>query len=296
MEFGTSVTLSELTEDNWDAAGRVGFEFTSRGEEGIAEGLELIYRRPLKNVSRLGPKGTFGNLYTWAQFRKNDKPVGPIKAVLRDFILDRFHVERGTNLLGGIVDQTLRHSVGSLSAKYGVHQKTTVHALRKSGLLPTVREDVDERRTVPAEPAEALFEQLARAIPVAKIPKYIGCSRSQASLLLESGILKPIIQDDGDTRGRHKGVDCHDLNRLIKAMRQTGRSVSEPSEGMLNIGDAAGTLTVPSMEILSLLLTGQLTKVELLPEELKLRSGFVHLEEVAKRLGVLSGKPGLTVC
>ncbi len=151
------------------------------------------------------------------------------------------------------------------------------------------------RPTIPAEQAEALFKKLAQAVPVAKIPQFIGCTRAQASLLVKSGILSPVIKDDGDTSGRHKGVDADSLNELIDAMRQFGSSVAEPSEGMLNIGDTAGALKVPSMDVLALLLDGRLNKIELLPIGLKFQSVLVNLEEVAKKLGVKAGQPGLTI-
>ncbi|WP_170783752.1 TniQ family protein [Ruegeria lacuscaerulensis] len=295
IEFGAQVTLSKLSEDDWDVAGQTGFEFTSRGEKGIVEGFEIICSRPVTNASMVGPKGIFGKLYEWAQFRKNDKPVGPIQDVFREYILDRFYVPAGSKLFGKTVDRPRRHTVASLSAQYGLHLKTTTHALRKSDLLPLFDRIDDERRTVPADQAEALFEKLSRAIPVAKIPRTIGCSRAQAELLLKSGILKSVIQDDGDTSGRHKGVDSNDLSSLVERMRQTGCSVAQPSEGMSNICDTAITLHSPSMEILTLLLDGHLNKVELLPIDLKFQSVLVNLEEVANKLGVKAGQPGFTI-
>ncbi|NOE19543.1 hypothetical protein GS634_15555 [Ruegeria atlantica] len=151
------------------------------------------------------------------------------------------------------------------------------------------------RPTIPAEQAEALFKKFAQTVPVAKIPKFIGCTRAQASLLLQSGILSPVIKDDGDTSGRHKGVDADSLNELIDAMRQLGSSVAESSEGMLNIGETAGALNVPSMDVLALLLDGRLNKIELLPIGLKFKLVLVNLEEVAKKLGVKACQTGLTI-
>ncbi|MFD1807949.1 hypothetical protein ACFSHQ_06595 [Gemmobacter lanyuensis] len=42
----------------------------------------------------------FGRLYQWLQFNSNDKPFGPIREVVREFILDNFPIQPGIDLLG----------------------------------------------------------------------------------------------------------------------------------------------------------------------------------------------------
>ena len=295
VEYGAHVSLPKLTEDDWDRAGQVGFEFTSKGEEGIRQGLEYLYRQPQKNAVQCGPQGTFGRLFQWVQFRKSDKPVGPIKDVLSEFILDTFPIETGTDLFGEVIKQRRRHSVATLSASLGVHAKTVANALSQSGMLPNDAYLENSRQTVPAEPAEELIAKLKRAIPVAKIPEYIGCTRSQASLLLEVGMLQTVIEDTGNRTARHKGVDVEDLDQLIERMRQAGKSVEVPSEGVMELGRVSKALNVPSMEVLSLLLEGQIANVELLPQELKFRSVLVDVQEVAHKIGGKTGKSGMTV-
>ncbi len=295
IEFGAHASLPKLTMDDWDTAGRVGFEFTSQGEEGIRKGLDYIYSRPQKNPAQCGPQGSFGKLYQWLQFRKNSKPLGPIKDVVREYVLDTFPLQPDTMLLGGLVERSRRHSVASLSTCFGVHAKTVEHALNKSGMLSQEDHLHDVRRTVPAEAAEKLIEKLKRAIPVAKIPSYIGCTRSQAALLLKAGIIYPVIPDSENASGRHKGVDSMDLDQLVEQMRQTGRNAERPCAGMVDVGQAANALGISSMDILKLLLKNQISDVELLSRELKFRSVLVNPQEVAFKLGSKTGQIGMTV-
>jgi hypothetical protein len=295
IEYGPHASLPELTDDDWDRAGQVGFEFTSNGEAGIRQGLEYLYRKPKKSAVQCGPQGTFGRLYQWVQFRKSDKPVGPILDVLSDFILDHFPIKLGAVLFGQVVEKQKRHTVASLSASTGVHPKTVANILSQSGMLPKDVYHADSRQTVEAEPAEELIAKLKRAIPVAKIPEYIGCTRSQVALLLEKGFLRTLVEDGENRTARYKGVDVEDLDQLIVKMRRIGDDVRVPSKGMMDIGQVSKVLNVSSMEVLSLVLKGQLENVELLPEKLKFKSVLVNVQEVAYKLGARTGEGGMTV-
>ncbi len=62
IEFGAHFEHTKLSESQWDMAGRIGFEFTSRGEQGVREGLAIIQRKPEKSVAHSGPQGVFGQL------------------------------------------------------------------------------------------------------------------------------------------------------------------------------------------------------------------------------------------
>ncbi|UWQ25702.1 TniQ family protein [Leisingera aquaemixtae] len=295
VEFGAHANLLKFTEDDWDRAGQVGFEFTSKGEEGIREGLGHIFRKLQKDTAQSGPQGIFGKLYQWAQFKKTDKPIGPFKGILREYILDTLPLEPGTMLLGTAVDRTRRHSVASLASKYAIHPQTITHALRKSGLLQSLYVETDRRCTVEARLAEDLIEKLTRTVPVKQIPSYIDCTRSHARLLVEAGILNPVIAAQDNTSGRYKGVDSRDLDQLIARMRQGGKPVEKPGLGMANVGDTAHALCAATTDIVTLLLNRRLDNVELLPSNLKFRSVLVDPKEVAIKLGVQTGETGVTI-
>lgn len=296
VEFGADVSLVKLSEDDWDTAGNIGFGFTSRGEDGIREGLDHLFANNQKSSSHSGPQAILGQLYKWLQFKRNDRPVGPIKDVVREYILDKFPVQTGTFLLGVRVDRARIHTIATLAVKFNVHINTVKLVLLRAGMLTQKHKYDDTRFTFPAGPSEELFAKLVRAIPVAKIPQYIGCTRTQAIKLVEDGFLSSVISDPDDvSSGRHKGVDVQEIDRLVAQMRRTGEPVITPGKGMASIGEVAASLRVPAMKILTLLLDGRLDKIELLSAELKFRSVLVSKKEVSAKSGGRTGAPGLTV-
>lgn len=147
VEFGAHTAFSKLNEDNWDHAAKVGYEFTSRGEKGIRNGLRYLLNSSEKNQSQSGPQGTFGGLFHWVQAERGVKHIGPFKEVFREFILDNVRVELGTLLFGSVVDQARVHSVASLARKYALHPKTVRSALTKSGLLRGPNDHFSMRQT-----------------------------------------------------------------------------------------------------------------------------------------------------
>jgi len=295
IEFGAHFSSKKMNEGDWFRAGQVGFEFTSQGEGAIQKALEQIYNRPQKSVQRSGPQAIFGQLYMWMNFNKSDKPVGPIKELLREFILDTFPVPRGASLLGKEVKQQRRHSVASLAAVSGVHRKTVKNALMKANMLPLDSDLPDIRCTFPAEPAERLIAGIKRAVPVAQVPRYLGCSRTHASLLLKAGTLKPVIKDSDTAAGRHKGVDANDLDEFLHRMRYLGRPVDTPSAGMGNIPQIARKCELSSVDIIALILRGEVSNIELLSKDLKFLSVLVEAREVASLLGAQGGEEGVTI-
>lgn len=296
IEFGADVSLVKLSEYDWNTAGNIGFGFTSRGEDGIREGLDHLLATNQKISAQSGPQAILGQLYKWLQFKKNDRPVGPISDLVREYILDNFPVQTGTLLLGAKVDRQRTHSIATLAAKFDVHINTAKSVLLRAGMLNQKQKEDDIRLTFPSGPSEQLFEKLVRAVPVAKIPQYIGCSRTHAIKLVEDGFLSSVISDPDDvSSGRHKGVDIDDIDCLIEKMRRTGEPVITPSKGMASIGEVAASLKIPAMKVLSLLLDGQLDKIELLPANLKFLSVLVCTDEIAVKTGGRTGSPGLTV-
>ena len=106
-----------------------------------------------------------------------------------------YPINPGAVLFGQVVEKKRRHTVASLATSMGVHPKTVANILSQSGMLPKDVFQADSRRTVEAEPAEELIAKLKRAIPVAKIPERIGCTRPQVALLLEKGFLRTVVED-----------------------------------------------------------------------------------------------------
>ena len=283
--FGAHVDLPTLSEDQWDAAGAAGFELTARGEEGIREGLGEMLHRLRQKEGKGGPQKAFGRLFQWVQFNKGSKPRGPIREVLRDFILDTMSIEPGSRLFREIVATRRRHSVASLAKQKGLHKKTLNRALVMTGLMPDGDPDrIDGLLTVDAEFGERLADQMIASIPVVEMPTYLNCNRRQAEMLVQHGLLKRIGDGGAVPNTILNLVPVADLDDFLVRIRAIGVPVDQPSDGMANILAASELVRWPVIDIVRLVLDRGLSRIELMPAPLKFKSVLVDPDELLAAL------------
>ncbi len=294
---GSHVDLPDLSEDDWDAAGAAGFAFTSRGEEGIRDALDRIFRRFRETETKGGPQAVYGRLYQWIEFHRSGKSRGPIRDVLRERVLEMMAVEPGTHLLGEIVRTRRRHSVASLSRETGVHPRTLNRALVLGGLLPNGDPDrVDGLLSFDAKAGERFADRLRDAIPVAKVPAYLNCNRTQAQALAWSGLIGRI---GGEAEARSKialsMIARSELDDFLARFRTGGTPMAFPSDGMIDVIAAAKVSRWPVIDIVRLVLDGGLSRTGLLSVDLGFRSVLVDPQEVRSVLDARQARGRLSI-
>ncbi len=149
--------------------------------------------------------------------------------------------------------------------------------------------------TVPANEAEDLMRMLSRAVPVSRIPGYVGCSRTHAQALVKNGPLYSVVQDNGKDSGRHKGVDSRALDRMMENVYAQGKEVTKASFGMANIAETSAALKVPFVIIIQAIIGGKLREVETQFDTNSLFSVFVNLQEVTQVLRLQTGAAGVSI-
>jgi hypothetical protein len=87
-------------------------------------------------------------------------------------------------------------------------------------------------------------------------------------------------------------VPLADLDAFLSRLRQRGRPVDRPGDGMLNVIEASEVVRWPVIDIVRLVLDGDLSRIELLPSKLKFRSVLVDPEEVRVAKGARQAKGG----
>ncbi len=278
---GAHADIDDLTMQQWDEAGAVGMEAVSQGPEGIYRILEDIVRETTIEKRWGGAPSALGRVYDWLQLNKSKQDPGPIQDVVRDFVVDHMPVEPGTELFGGTVLQRNRHTVATLSKVSKLHQKTLNRALVITGVLADGDPDqIDIRKTFNAEDGEALARRIKNSTPIKKIPDYLNCNRTQAQMMVKTGILKKLANDPSITGGVLSKVANDDLDDFLIRFRATGRRVAVPSPGMTDVITASEIARVPAADIVALVLEGRLSKVEVGDEDLRFRSVFVDADEV----------------
>ncbi|WP_240794149.1 TniQ family protein [Pseudorhodobacter turbinis] len=278
---GAHTDIDDLTIQQWDEAGSVGMEAVSQGAEGIYQLLEEIVQKATVEKRWGGPQSALGGVYKWLQFNTSKQDPGPIKDVVRDFIIDHMPVEPGTVLFGATVLQRKRHTVTTLSKVSGVHRKTLNRALVLTGLLAGGNPaEFESRRTFNADDGEALAHRITNSTPIKKIPDYLNCNRTQAQMMVKNGILNKLGNDPSIIGGLLSNVANDDLDDFLARFRRAGQPVASAGDGMADVIAASEIARVPVADIVALVLAGRLPRVETGAEELRFKSVFVDPENV----------------
>lgn len=279
MNVGTHQNLNQVTEAEWHHAGHVGFGFASGGETGIHDGLMVLHDRFLETGLNGGPQMAFGRLYQWLQFNKNQRSKGPIREIFREFLLEHFPFKPGADLFGEPVAARRVHTLASLSAHTGLHRNTLKSAIVLSGLAKDSPDISLGVRVFDAAAAEDLVHKIKNSVSVLDLPKMLNCNRTQAQQMVWAGMIKRIVDSENATKVL-KAVPVDEARAFLSRLLGQATKVDVPSDGMMDIVTAATVSRWPFMDIIDAVLSGTLTKVEVVDPELKFKGVLVHPDEI----------------
>lgn len=262
LEFGRKPNLDKMTAHDWDRAGRVGFEFTRRGEDGIREAFGEVHRQAWfeeKIPGQSGPQMIFGRLYQWLNSSKNKKEVGPIRHALRQYVLETMHVAPGTNLLGEQVIASRNHTLASLAKKSGLHRKTLQGALALAGLIPEKTSKGGDA-VFDAEDGERLVEKIRDAVTQRHLPAYMNATRGQVLRLIEGGFLRRMM-DGGSVARASASISKKDVHAFLNSISRNAEVVDVLPAGVWPINKATQEARVTTDKVIKLLQGGALRNV-----------------------------------
>lgn len=281
---GTHVDLRAVTAARWSEAGDLGFSYAVNGSDGINACLQETFDRYVSKNLKGGPQMAFGRFYQWLQFNKNNRQAGPIRGVARDFILDHFPIEPGTNLMGTIVESRRLHSAHSLARETGDHPKTVNRAVILAGLADGDTEKVSAAMVFDAKRAENLMDRIRTSISVGGLQGYLNCNRVQAQQLVRTGVLPRLLPESSKAMGAMKGVARESADEFLEKLFRAAEDVPVASDGMLDIVAAAEVSRWPAMDIVRGILSGLFAKVEVVDADLKFKGVLVDPLEVRQVL------------
>ncbi len=284
LTAGTHVNLKTLPAAAWCEAGHIGFSYASRGEEGIREALQEAFDRFEAKGLRGGPQKVLGRLYQWLQFSENYKDTGPIRDVVRDFILDQFPISEGTDLFGQPVDRQRVHTAYSLSEKTGAHYKTIFRAAVLTGLVDGDPSRPSSTKVFDAVKGEALVERIRTSITQRELTAYLNCNRVQGEQLVRTGIIPRLIPDEENVNGVLKQVAREDADAFLSNFMGAATRVDRPSKGVMDVLSAAEISRWPVVDIVNGILGGLFGTVELADPSLKFKGVLVDPVEVREVL------------
>jgi hypothetical protein len=284
LTAGAYCNLPSLSSSDRIIAEHTGFSYASRGPEGIAEALRHLLDSAVDEGIRGGPQRIYGRLYQWLQFNTNKRPTGPIKEIVREFILDNFAIEPGSDLFGENVTVRVNHSVASLTRVTGEHANTVQRALVLMGLIQRDTARMNRNQVFDAAVGEALILRIQNSLPILDLPHYLNCNRTQAQQLVRKGIIPRIFEGQDRHGGVFSNVAIVDVDAFLEQLKDAATKVEVASGGMIDVVAAAEIARCPAIDIIEGILDGKFGQVETLDPSLKFKGILVNPTEVREVL------------
>lgn len=259
VAHGPTQRLPELESDDWDHAGRVGFEFTSRGEEAIREALASQCRKFDDASGTPGARKIFGCFYNALAHSKSLKEPGDIARILRDIIIENIALSAGTKVLGFILPERRLHTVASLAKEQGLDARTLSNVLVAAG---AIQERAPAHFPIPVETGREVASCMKRTVNVISLWKDRNLTRPIVEQLFDDRLLTPIYYGRPGTRGRtQKAVDREEIAVLVGKLNATAFELGVERDGLVSVSKAAEKAKVPAITVVHMILGGFLGRV-----------------------------------
>jgi len=280
--FGRTPDLKSFTDHQWAAAGAAGFEIAKDGEAGVRRFLSTLQRGAGIDLHGLtGPKALFGRIYEWLTDGRRLRAVAPVRELVGRHILETMPLGPGDMLFGKPVHERLVHSVRTASLESGLHPKRLRKILAQAGLV-SARETglLDAHEVFSASAAEPLLKRISDTLSLAEARVYLNVPRVHAQLLVEHGLLTPVVKGERiEPRYARSDLDAFIDKLLVKAS-----PVAEIADGQGNIPFVAKRACCSAIEIIRLILNGELSWVGRLSTVRGFLSVIVSVEEIRDRV------------
>ncbi|WP_102227004.1 TniQ family protein [Acidimangrovimonas sediminis] len=258
--FGPELKASEMTEDMWDAAGRAGWPIVSQGASAIRE--YLMARSSVSKRKRAAPRAAFGMLHAWLSSSRLSKDPGPIRAMVRDVIIETTPLRKGHMLFGEPVMDPHLSSVASIAKAECLDARTLRNVLKVAGMLN--EEEVahaSNRPVVDYTAARDLIDIVKHAVPVSRLPDLLGASRPLVAILIEIGKLNR-VQDHRALESKvGKAVDGLGVQSILRFLEANFPAIDEAPEGFVDLSKSAEKSRSRVKVILELIFLGHLKRV-----------------------------------
>ncbi len=261
-----------------------GYRFASKGVDGVNQAFQVLFDRYVAREQPSGAQKVFGHLYNWLQRKQHNRDPGPVRELLREFVLDHFPVEEGAELLGAPVDRQRVHTTRTLAAKSEFHLKTVRRALVAEGLVADAEGNWPLHQVFDAKAGQAVVEKMQASISTKGLEVYLNCTRGQAEQLTRSGTIPRLVPVGEACSGVLTNVAREDAEAFLANIMGNAVEVSKTSEGFLDIAGAAEVLHRPALDIVVIILDGLLERVETCEPRHKFKSLYVHPEDVRRAM------------
>ena len=283
--YGPTPNLKCLSEDDWHAAGVSGFEICSKGVVGVRDFLSAIQREHLYSKRATdGPQAIFGRLYQWLEFGAQDASFDPVRDVLRTHIIETIPVGAGEKILGQTVKRRRLHSIRSATTEYGLHGKRLRKILALKGIIANGHDALPDNRVIfDADQAIDVLERITDSVSLHNAGLYLNAGRAQVRLLEKNGFITPFVSCDID------GINGNlftrrDLDAFLAELWKDAIPVAKAGAGMHSIPAASKHAKCTAEEVLNLILSRKLVRIERLEDVRGYLSVIVDADEIKRHV------------
>lgn len=282
MAFGTSINLGSVDRNGWDLAGRMGWTWVATGEHGLhAAFAELQAAAFERGQGGQNYFTVFGQLYRWLLEPGNRSDHGPIKQLLRNYIVQNMDVCVGRDLLGERIERRRKYSVQSLALQSGLHPQTLGKVLVERRLIAA--ENADKPASillVDADEGRQAAASLSRSVPFVQLPALLGASRPIASCLIELGILTPLTRSQGQNTRDKCGFDALEVEQVLDRIHVMAPEMSDLPAEWVTLTQCSKRARISMRDLLQIILSGKLRQIGRARGELGFNSLRISIEDI----------------
>ncbi|WBU60583.1 TniQ family protein [Paracoccus albus] len=284
MTFGAKVMMGRVDSEDLDFAGRNGWKFTSFGEAGVNEALTMLQGNAYRqDIGGQNYATVFGALYNWLREPGERSDHGPIKKLLRNYIINNMDVTVGRELLGKRIERRLKYSAQSLALETGLHRQTLRKVLVNRGLVAS--EDADKSNSVvlvDTVPGLDAAEALCRAVPFLGLQAYLNASLPVVRTLIDLGLLTPLHRSK-TPKGRDKcGFDGREVGALLDRVHSLAPEIQHHDAEWITLTQCTKRARVTMQSVLKLVFDGQIKGIGRCVGETGFKAIRIDLDEIRR--------------
>mgnify|MGYP003626824907 FL=1 len=281
LAFGPQQKLPELSQDDWDHTGRVGFECTAQGEDGIRSALQSQIRKFDYASGTPGARKIFGCFYNALAHSKSLKEPGDIVRILRAVIVENIAFAAGEKVLGVTLPERLLHTVASLAKEQKLDARTLRSVLVAADVIP---DNASAHFPIPVSKGKEVASRVKRMVHVISLPDFMNCTLPLVNQLFSERLLTPIYSGRPGVKGRtQKSVDQEEIAMLVGKLQAKAVLNDQPLAGMVPISKVAEKAKVPAVTVVHLILGGFLDRVACVNDQKGIGAILVDPDEVKRQ-------------
>ena len=281
LTLGPDARRSQLTVDQWTAAGTAGLRILRNASKGLRGKLKEI--RDSHPIEEKLHRAHYRVFFEWLRYRDDDSDFDIFRNIVRDFIFKNFPIQQGSIVFGKPCPEQRLHSLTTAHKLFGIPNNRLGRKLATMGIakLEAGGKFYTFIRYILTEVLNDIRSEVVSLIGAKEAAKSIGIKYVLFERLAEQGLVKRYYEDGQVTSYYHR----RDIEEFMGNLTRLAR---RPAVGLecVQIGVAARLRGVMIAPLTDLILK---RKINLYTDEIHPKS-FREFRVCLKDLTHLSGR------